>query len=651
MFLTEDRRATMSELFDEAIKECCVLFLVFFGFSWVHFCETTMTPLLRRVVLLLVTLALLLPVLAHKSMDNHAPRPFLRGGRGLEVQQRVRELLAGLPAGARVPSIKAHLRVMHSVPPSQVPVILTAEPASAVSGQDVIVPLAGMTPAPGPLDFVAIYSPPYAQALGPMDFLDMLNVTSADTNGELVYELANMRADYQFGYFRVASDSSVPVLVGLSNIVTLADKLVPAHVHLAIARDEVSVVVQWTGAPGTCSTAQVGYGLSETGEDWGAVGPDAPPSSYNASMMCGEVANITAQTYYRDPGLLFRATLSNLVPGSRYFYRVRCAEGQTKVFTFRAPRVAGDPTTTRFIAYADHGLDGGNAATSTVARVLSDFAGPEPFDDFVLHFGDISYSRGQGYMLDQYLDLIEPIAGRAPYMVSIGNHEWDFSSSSSSSSSFGYKGWHPSWGNMGDDSHGECGVPTFYQFHMPGNFDLKFWYTFRYGLVQVVQMSSEHDWTVGSEQYSWLQATLSSVDRNLTPWVLLTSHRPMYTSETLEEGDFKVSLHMQANLEDLIQRYGVDVMLTGHYHSMERTCPVFKQVCQPAGNATIHACVGTAGANLEEGSFPSKFHWSVSHANAFGYSRFTATPTTLKYDFILNQDGSLYDTFTITKPI
>jgi hypothetical protein len=36
-------------------------------------------------------------------------------------------------------------------------------------------------------------------------------------------------------------------------------------------------------------------------------------------------------------------------------------------------------------------------------------------------------------------------------------------------------GFHPPWGNFGDDSSGECGVPLFNRFKMPDNGNSLFW--------------------------------------------------------------------------------------------------------------------------------------------------------------------------------
>lgn len=41
------------------------------------------------------------------------------------------------------------------------------------------------------------------------------------------------------------------------------------------------------------------------------------------------------------------------------------------------------------------------------------------------------------------------------------------------------------------------------------------------------QVSSEHDIEPGSRQHLWLDADLAAVDRSITPWVIVTAHRPM----------------------------------------------------------------------------------------------------------------------------
>ena len=63
--------------------------------------------------------------------------------------------------------------------------------------------------------------------------------------------------------------------------------------------------------------------------------------------------------------------------------------------------------------------------------------------------------------------LIEPTATRIPYHVGIGNHEYDHVvGGEKDPSKAPGQGWHPAWGNYGDDSGGECAVPMVNRFHM-----------------------------------------------------------------------------------------------------------------------------------------------------------------------------------------
>lgn len=54
----------------------------------------------------------------------------------------------------------------------------------------------------------------------------------------------------------------------------------------------------------------------------------------------------------------------------------------------------------------------------------------------------------------QYMDQIQPVASRVPWMVGVGNHERDFPTASKSAT-------RPELSYFtGDDSGGDCGVPT-----------------------------------------------------------------------------------------------------------------------------------------------------------------------------------------------
>ena len=233
-------------------------------------------------------------------------------------------------------------------------------------------------------------------------------------------------------------------------------------------------------------------------------------------------------------------------------------------------------------------------------------------------------------------ELIEPISSRVSYMVTVGNHEYDHVGLHRDPSGAPPGGWHPHdktpagvpWGDLGDDSHGECGVPVSARFNGTGSAGSNgvYWYAFNEGGVHAIVLSSEHDWTRGSRQHAWLAADLAAVDRSATPWVVLATHRMMYTTQLQEAGDYNVSLGFRDHVEPLLKAGKVNLMMVGHQHSYERSCPVFNSSCVPAGaSGTVHIVAGSAGATAERGGFSSALgNWSVAHVNDYGYLRIDA---------------------------
>ena len=120
--------------------------------------------------------------------------------------------------------------------------------------------------------------------------------------------------------------------------------------------------------------------------------------------------------------------------------------------------------------------------------------------------------------------------------------------------------------------------------------------------MHIVMLDSEHNMTRGSPQYVWLAGDLAGVDRSLTPHVIVTQHRPLFTTEAGSQYD--VAELMRADLEPLFLAHGVVAVLGGHIHSYERACPLVGPAaayqCEEAGPAQgiTYITVGTAGATV-----------------------------------------------------
>ncbi|KAF1789983.1 Metallo-dependent phosphatase-like [Phytophthora cactorum] len=327
---------------------------------------------------------------------------------------------------------------------------------------------------------------------------------------------------------------------------------------------------------------------------------------------------------------------ADLKPDTYYYYQYGHEEhALSHVRRFKS-RPSKSTKYANFIAYADMGAYVEPGSASTAGRVYEDVMGGG-YDSFLLHFGDISYARSVGCIWDQFFHLIEPYATRLG-----GKHDL-------SGGMLPYGGsFNPSWGNFGIDSAGECGVPMHHRWHAPKTGNWIYWYSFNYGGVHVIQMSTEHNWTRGSEQYEWLQHDLEQVDRSVTPWVVLTAHRMMYTTQMNIESDMKVSYKFQEEVEDLIYKHRVNLMMVGHEHAYERSCPLYRKECVADGKGTVHIVVGSAGYPLGTEDFSDKYgKWSLRHVNDYGYLRIASSPEDMRIQFVLNKNGNVYDEFAI----
>ena len=69
-------------------------------------------------------------------------------------------------------------------------------------------------------------------------------------------------------------------------------------------------------------------------------------------------------------------------------------------------------------------------------------------------------------------------------------------------------------------------------------------------------MSTEHDFTINSEQYMFLDNHLKNVNRNITPWLIFAGHRPMYVDSTDVKYNFSdqpVAALLRQHIEPLLK--------------------------------------------------------------------------------------------------
>lgn len=115
-----------------------------------------------------------------------------------------------------------------------------------------------------------------------------------------------------------------------------------------------------------------------------------------------------------------------------------------------------------------------------------------------------------------------------------------------------------------------------HRFKMPKNGNGNFWFSYDYGNVHQVSVSTEHCFEAGCEQMVWLEKDLQAAvaNRATVPWIVINMHRPMYASED----GMNLDNEFRLGVEPLALKYDVDVIFQGHLHAYERIHPVNNKV-------------------------------------------------------------------------
>ncbi|GER54228.1 purple acid phosphatase [Striga asiatica] len=236
---------------------------------------------------------------------------------------------------------------------------------------------------------------------------------------------------------------------------------------------------------------------------------------------------------YRS-GKIHHVKIGPLEPGTIYYYR--CG-GYGPELSFRTPpadfpvefAVAGDLGQTEW-------------TQSTLSHI-----GARDYDVLLLP-GDLSYADTQQPLWDSFGRLVEPYASARPWMVTQGNHEIEIFPIIHP---HGFKAYNARW---------------LMPYHESGSTS-NLYYSFDVARAHVIMLGSYADFDSDSDQYKWLQSDLASIDRAITPWVLVLVHVPWYNSNSAHKGEGE---DMRKAMERMLYDARVDVVFAGHVHAYER---------------------------------------------------------------------------------
>ncbi|GMF25357.1 unnamed protein product [Phytophthora fragariaefolia] len=392
---------------------------------------------------------------------------------------------------------------------------------------------------------------------------------------------------------------------------------------------------------------------------------------------------VTQTTYYHDETYnMFHhhATVVNLTPHTKYFYKVGSKADATytsEVNWFVTARSASDNSTFNMVIYGDFGA--GNESKDTLAYVNTLKADDV---DLIYHIGDIGYADDAWLMPGQldgffyekvyndWMNSMAPVMSSIPYMVLVGNHETECHSFSC-------------WGS--EEKMSMLSNFTAYnsRFKMPSKEvggTLNMWYSFEHGPIHFTSLSSETDYNGEpsnefsdpprngkfGDQLAWVEADLkkAAANRANVPWIIVGLHRPLYDVSGCPNGvPANQNAYIQAAFEDLLIKYKVDVVLTGHQHYYERQTPIRNNTAVLDGvssdfktyrnvQAPVYILSGACGTveGLDSVPDPNNATWNVaSNYIDYGFSTLEANRTMLSWRFLNSSNQAVLDEFVMWK--
>lgn len=252
--------------------------------------------------------------------------------------------------------------------------------------------------------------------------------------------------------------------------------------------------------------------------------------------------------------------LTGLAPDTRYNYTIGTStqvlaggnlgsNGDGEHF-FTTPPPAGSAKPTRVWVIGDSGTADANAAA--VRDSYKTFTGARGTDVWLM-LGDNAYNSGtdseyQAAVFNMYPQMLRQV----PLWSALGNHDaidMFFNPPGAYPQIFSF----PTAGEAGGVASGS-----------------EYYYSFNYANIHFVVLDAPTNATraAGSSMWTWLESDLSS---NTQRWTIALWHHPHY-SKGSHNSDVEIVLkEMRENALPILEAHGVDLVLTGHSHSYERS--------------------------------------------------------------------------------
>ncbi len=244
--------------------------------------------------------------------------------------------------------------------------------------------------------------------------------------------------------------------------------------------------------------------------------------------------------------------LTNLLPNTKYYYSVgtsaQTLAGGDETYAFVTSPLAAKPTRIWVLGDAGTYTDDQRRVRDAYAK----FTGTRATDLWLM-LGDNAYVDGKD---DEYqravFDLYPTFLRQSVLWPTIGNHD-----------------------TAGSISPPED-LPYYQMFSLPRNAEAgglasgtEDYYSFDYGNIHFVCLDSmTSEVTPNSPMLRWLTSDLAA---NTKQWLIAYWHHPPYTKGSHDSDAEYVEIAMREHALPILEAYGVDLVLSGHSHSYERS--------------------------------------------------------------------------------
>ncbi len=254
----------------------------------------------------------------------------------------------------------------------------------------------------------------------------------------------------------------------------------------------------------------------------------------------------------------YEATLDGLQPETTYQYIV--SDGDTALtkpdpenrFTTHPP--IGKPTPTRIWVVGDSGT--GQAHQIRVHKALVDYTEKtkRPLDLY-LHVGDMAYGEGTDEQFQKkFFKPYRQTLRNTVCWASMGNHEGHTSNGNSGKGPFFDAYVCPQKGEAGGVASGS-----------------ESYYSFDYGDIHMICLNSHDiDRRPDGLMARWLERDLAAI-KGKAKWIIGFWHHPPYTKGTHDSDSEGQPVEMRELIMPILEKGGVDLVLSGHSHIYERS--------------------------------------------------------------------------------